>query len=130
MGTKSQITQEERRRIIKRGRNKCFFCRTKNRFLLNIDHKIPLSRGGKDSIENMIPTCSICNVLKADLMPEEFIEFLQALNKLSELHKIHVKQINPEIKMKAMNQINPKVLTAKDWKKIKEKRELERETTD
>lgn len=37
------------------------------------DHKIPLSRGGPDTRENMIVCCRGCNEDKGSLTPEEYI---------------------------------------------------------
>jgi 5-methylcytosine-specific restriction endonuclease McrA len=34
-----------------------------------IDHIIPLSRGGKDTLENCAPCCRSCNRAKGDSMP-------------------------------------------------------------
>ena len=39
---------------------------------LEADHAIPLSRGGSNSIENILPACHSCNVRKRDRTPEEF----------------------------------------------------------
>lgn len=38
----------------------------------NIDHILPLSRGGKDSIENMTLACVACNSAKGNMTAEEF----------------------------------------------------------
>lgn len=56
----------------------CPYCATK--FLkedgtindCNIDHVIPLSRGGKDDILNMVIACTACNSAKGSMTPEEF----------------------------------------------------------
>lgn len=57
----------------------CYYCRRqlvlrrkKHREPVTIDHYIPLSRGGFDEFENMVPACRKCNNAKADLLPEEF----------------------------------------------------------
>lgn len=56
--------------------NRCYYCygritrKKYSRFTL--DHFIPLSRGGTNSIENIVPCCHSCNQLKKDLWPWEF----------------------------------------------------------
>ena len=37
-----------------------------------VDHKIPVSRGGGDSYGNLVPACTDCNRDKGDLTPSEF----------------------------------------------------------
>lgn len=38
--------------------------------LMNIDHIIPISKGGsRKSLDNLQPTCSTCNSLKSNIMP-------------------------------------------------------------
>ena len=53
----------------------CFYCRRhikkKDRTL---EHKIPLSRGGKHSISNIVMACGKCNSRKSSMTSDEFIE--------------------------------------------------------
>ena len=37
----------------------------------NLDHRIPLSKGGIDAVENLDCVHVKCNYIKADLMPDE-----------------------------------------------------------
>jgi 5-methylcytosine-specific restriction endonuclease McrA len=39
---------------------------------LEVDHRIPLARGGSNRIENILPACRGCNAEKHDLTEEEF----------------------------------------------------------
>ncbi len=48
---------------------KCMICGTKEN--LTIDHIIPQSKGGKDSVDNLQILCFSCNSRKHDKMPEE-----------------------------------------------------------
>ena len=45
---------------------------------LERDHKIPLSRGGSDNIENIIPACRSCNASKNAKTAEEYIAYRMA----------------------------------------------------
>ena len=45
------------------------------------DHRIPKSRGGGSGIDgNLVWACRECNMLKADLMPDEFVEYMKIAN--------------------------------------------------
>ncbi len=48
---------------------------------LTMDHIVPISRGGKSSKGNTVPACKTCNNQKKDLLPIEWEERLEALNK-------------------------------------------------
>lgn len=39
----------------------------------NIDHKLPLSRGGSDDLENLAPSCRSCNLAKRASTVDEFL---------------------------------------------------------
>lgn len=55
----------------------CFYCKKpttkKNR---HVDHYIPLSRGGSDTIKNLRVACKSCNCKKCNKMPREFMRLL------------------------------------------------------
>lgn len=38
----------------------------------HVDHKTPLSRGGTDAIDNLVPACMRCNIRKGVMTFEEF----------------------------------------------------------
>ena len=61
-----------RRNIFKRDQNTCQYCGKKFRSEdLNIDHVIPLSRGGKDCWENVVCSCVPCNLRKGSRLFSE-----------------------------------------------------------
>lgn len=55
--------------------NTCAYCGQKpdEGELLEIEHLIPLSRGGYHRIENVVPACPTCNKKKGQMTYEEFI---------------------------------------------------------
>lgn len=59
------------RELVKEFHGRCAYCGFRRR--LNPDHVHPLSRGGRDSIYNVLPACDQCNGKKKDLMLLEFI---------------------------------------------------------
>jgi 5-methylcytosine-specific restriction endonuclease McrA len=52
---------------------------------LQPDHRLPLARGGSNSIENILPACPRCNQRKALLTEEEFRARLAAERRVLEL---------------------------------------------
>lgn len=52
---------------------KCYHCRRPTRAgNRHLDHVIPLSRGGADSVGNLCVSCGPCNMAKHNKLPEEF----------------------------------------------------------
>lgn len=51
--------------------NRCYYCGTDQK--LTVDHDIPLSRGGTDSIDNILPACRSCNSKKHTKTATEYI---------------------------------------------------------
>ncbi len=49
----------------------CGYCRSSE--ALSRDHKTPLSRGGSDYIENILPACQSCNSRKGTKTFREFM---------------------------------------------------------
>jgi 5-methylcytosine-specific restriction endonuclease McrA len=53
----------------------CACCGSK--ILVEIDHRIPLTRGGSNLIDNILPACRRCNRRKGTMTEEEFRAFRQ-----------------------------------------------------
>ena len=67
------MTESKRREVFKKTRGRCSYCGCRLKFNdFEVDHIIPLSRGGKNNIENLTPSCSACNRLKLDSSLKEF----------------------------------------------------------
>jgi hypothetical protein len=60
-----------RRLIIQRDKNICFYC---GKFGDTVDHVIPISKGGEESLENMACCCKKCNQTKGDKSLDEFMK--------------------------------------------------------
>jgi 5-methylcytosine-specific restriction endonuclease McrA len=59
----------------------CYYCGQKVGFAnLTMDHIIPLSRGGRSTRDNLVPSCKECNTRKKGSLPVEWEEYLQALD--------------------------------------------------
>jgi len=50
---------------------------------ISLDHIIPKSRGGNDSLSNLQYTCLSCNIMKGNLLDDEFRLLLQFLETVS-----------------------------------------------
>ncbi len=98
MNAKGSYTIEEwRERVLQFG-NRCAYCGKKSK-RLTPDHYIPLSKGGTNFIDNIIPSCLKCNQTKWSSDPSKFkfprrtqIIFAQLLQKkegIVETNKIH-----------------------------------------
>lgn len=48
---------------------------------LTLDHVVPLARGGHSTKGNCVPACKDCNNQKKNLLPLEWQEYLQHLQK-------------------------------------------------
>lgn len=55
-------------------RKKCFYCKCDVTEKYHIDHYIPLSKGGLHTIDNLVVSCPKCNLVKSDMMPEDFMK--------------------------------------------------------
>lgn len=61
-------------------KGRCHYCgRRVNPAALTMDHLVPLSRGGRSSKANLVPTCKECNTKKRTLLPLEWEEYMARL---------------------------------------------------
>lgn len=56
----------------KRGRLRCWWCAKIIKGEYHVDHRIPLSRGGNNSADNLCVACPDCNMRKHDKLPQEW----------------------------------------------------------
>lgn len=61
------ITDKELKKLLA---SPCFYCHKVAK--IEIDHVIPLSRGGRHSIGNIVPACRSCNASKSDRLITEW----------------------------------------------------------
>lgn len=64
------VTVAQWMKIIKDFGNRCAYCNKTGQ--MTIDHIMPLSRGGRHAIGNLVPACRKCNKNKADLTLSEW----------------------------------------------------------
>lgn len=67
--------KELRKQIYKKTDGYCYLCGEFLEFdYFEVDHKIPLARGGKNNFENLFPACHCCNSMKNSIYPQELME--------------------------------------------------------
>ena len=68
-----KLTAAERREIYDKCDGHCAYCGEYIRYEdMQVDHVMPLRKGGADSIDNMLPACRSCNHYKSTLTIEQF----------------------------------------------------------
>lgn len=66
------LTEAQWRDTLDLYHHRCAYCGKKSD-KLTIDHVIPLSRGGKHSVSNVVPACRHCNNVKYAKTPEQWV---------------------------------------------------------
>ena len=60
----------------------CYYCsmhfKSKD---LTMDHIVPLARGGRSTKDNLVTCCKECNNKKKTLLPMEWDEYMESLNR-------------------------------------------------
>ncbi len=84
-------------KLKKKNGNRCVYCDCTNQLILTIDHKMPVSRGGKETESNKQIACFICNQLKGSLTDSEFKKYLKCLYELKNLGKLKVEILPPKV---------------------------------
>jgi 5-methylcytosine-specific restriction endonuclease McrA len=62
------FTTEEWLALLELYGGRCLRCGTRER--ISVDHVVPLSLGGGNSIDNIQPLCEMCNSLKSDTVAD------------------------------------------------------------
>jgi 5-methylcytosine-specific restriction endonuclease McrA len=84
------------RKILEIQQHRCIYCGVKlTSKNLTLDHRLPISRGGTNTIENIDCVCPECNQLKHVQTKEEFLKFLRTYIK-----RIQAYQCEPKAETK------------------------------
>lgn len=111
--TRKPISKRVRFEVFKRDLFKCAYCgRTPPSVVLHVDHIVPVSKGGKNTQDNLITACFDCNLGKSNvplsLIPESIADKALRLRELRD-------------QMKALGKLTEEILamTQKDtWQAI------------
>lgn len=93
LDTRRRFTYDERLQVLERTKGICACCGKKlTTKTMTVEHVIPLSRGGKNELKNLIALCPECNTIKGNLLyiPKGFYTALIGKPILEEL-ETHVR---------------------------------------
>ena len=77
MANRKKFTLDEKRIVYAKYNGKCAICGQPVKFKkMTVDHKVPLSKGGENAMSNLQLACRSCNLMKADLNMEDFVDKL------------------------------------------------------
>jgi len=88
---RTAISKKIRFEVFKRDNFKCRYCAAKPPLApLEIDHILPVSKGGKNNIENLVTACFDCNRGKSNILLNNKNEAIEdAVNRLKLAKKQH-----------------------------------------
>lgn len=66
------LTSKEWQIVLDKYGRKCVYCGSKKK--IEMDHVVPLSKGGKHSMQNVLPACRSCNAEKNNKLPPKPIQ--------------------------------------------------------
>lgn len=80
MPSRRKLTKAERQQIYAKCSGHCAYCGCELEYKdMQVDHVIPLRRGGEDVISNMLPACRSCNHYKSTMTAEEFRRYVEGI---------------------------------------------------
>jgi 5-methylcytosine-specific restriction endonuclease McrA len=67
-----RISSIELKELTAKSNNKCYWCGCKIKGAYHFDHYVPISKGGSNSVDNLVISCQFCNLSKGAKDPHEF----------------------------------------------------------
>lgn len=78
MPNRRRLTREERRAVYETMGGHCAYCGCELSYKnMQVDHILPLRKGGADDLSNMLPSCQNCNHYKGALDVEQFRHMIE-----------------------------------------------------
>lgn len=77
---RKRLTKQERRIVYNKMDGHCAYCGRKLQYAnMQVDHVVPLRKGGPDVLDNMLPACRSCNHYKDSLTVQQFREMVEKM---------------------------------------------------
>jgi hypothetical protein len=73
-GSQGSYTSEQLNEQFQRQKAKCYYCKSKLGKVWHADHIVPLSKGGSNTIDNIVVACETCNMRKSAKLLHEWPE--------------------------------------------------------
>jgi 5-methylcytosine-specific restriction endonuclease McrA len=54
---------------------RCIYCQKNLKNIWHLDHYVPLSKGGKNILKNIVPSCARCNIMKGNMDGHQFVRW-------------------------------------------------------
>ena len=75
-----QFSNRKRRSIYEKTQGRCYLCGELVRYnSFEVDHKVPLSKGGTDDLDNLYCSCHKCNTIKQNIFYDDFMETISQI---------------------------------------------------
>jgi 5-methylcytosine-specific restriction endonuclease McrA len=72
---RKNFSSRQRLKIYRKTEGHCYLCGDLVDFdSFEIEHKVPISKGGTNDLSNLFCSCHCCNTIKHDIYPEDFME--------------------------------------------------------
>lgn len=80
MTERKRLTKKERQTVFDKMKGHCAYCGCEISLdEMQVDHIMPLRKGGLDELENMLPACRSCNHYKSTLTVQQFRETVERM---------------------------------------------------
>lgn len=80
MPERKRLTKKERQAVFDRMKGHCAYCGCEITISeMQVDHVMPLRKGGLDTLENMLPACRSCNHYKSTLTVQQFRDTVEKM---------------------------------------------------
>ena len=102
---RKHFSPSDRLQIYRKTRGHCYMC---GEFIdydkFEIEHRIPLAKGGTNDMNNLFCSCHTCNNLKGSIAPADLMEKIKQIH-LYQIRKVHGNSIKWKIAYKALEGI-------------------------